>query len=130
MNTATTTSAAAPANKTAFIMKDGDKFTCVVDNQRVATSKHADYVEHHLRRGDVKALTDLPIENIAYVDDNGTVTKIVPAERTPRRQQQREQKAAAASGTPIVVPQVPSKIPAAVSRAAKAAVKALAPATH
>jgi hypothetical protein len=111
-------------------MKDGDKFACVVNNERVATSKHADYVEYHLRRGDVKVLTELSINNIAYVDDNGVVTKIVAAERTPRRQQQRAQKAATAAGAPIAVPQVQSKIPVAVSRAAKAAVKLLAPATH
>jgi hypothetical protein len=128
MNTATTTSAATSAPKTAFIMKDGDKFACVVDNERVSTSKHEDYVEYHLRRGDVKALKDLAIEKIAYVDEQGTVTRIVDAEHTPRRQQQRAAKAAGTPAAAANVPAAPTKIPAAVTRGAKAAAKALA--TH
>lgn len=62
---------------TAFVMKEGDKFVCVIDKERIGASKHEDYFEYHLRRGDVKVLKDSSIQKFAYVDDTGTVTKIV-----------------------------------------------------
>ena len=71
MSTAAT---AATAATTATVVKDGDKFTCTLGTTVLGKSKHADYFEFHLKKGDVKVLRDAGITHIDYVD-GGTVNK-------------------------------------------------------
>lgn len=90
---------------TGFVMKEHDKYVCVVGKDRVGVSKHQDYFEYHLRRGDIKTLSNLNIEKIAYVDEGGTVTNVIDI------------------AVPIVVAK---KVPAQLQRAATEATKAVA----
>lgn len=62
------------ATTTATVTKDGDKFTCTLNGTVLGTSKHQDYFEYHLKKGDVKALREAGITGIDYVD-GGIVTK-------------------------------------------------------
>lgn len=66
---------------TAFVIAVGDQHVCVVNNKRIVSSKHRDYVAYHLRRADVKVLNGLNIEQIAYVA-NDLVTEIVAVDKT------------------------------------------------
>lgn len=61
----------------AFVAKAGDKFTATLGTTVLGTSKHADYFEYHLKKGDVKALREAGITDVAYVDDSDNVTKTV-----------------------------------------------------
>lgn len=61
----------------AFVMKEGSKFVCVIDDTRIGSSKYEDYFEYHFRRGEIKALANAGATKIAYLDDAGNVTKIV-----------------------------------------------------
>ena len=109
----TQASAAVPA----FVMKEGEKFVCVIDKERIGVSKHWDYFQYHLRRGDVKALKNANIEKFVYVDETGTVTKVVTreelfADSTP-----------AVAPTAAVTPATPApiKVSAEIKKAASAA---------
>lgn len=63
------------AATTAFVAKVGDKFTATLGTTVLGSSKHEDYFEYHLRKGDVKALREAGITHVAYVDDKGTVVR-------------------------------------------------------
>lgn len=66
----------------AFVMKSGDKFTCIVDGKQVGRSKHQDYFNFHYRRADIKALAALKLEKFVYLDDKGGIAFVVSTDKT------------------------------------------------
>lgn len=67
---------AAPGS-TAFIAKNGDVYSCVVDGKQVGRSKHQDYFTYHYGRHDIKSLAALTISQFVYLNDAGDITYVV-----------------------------------------------------
>lgn len=58
-----------------YPVENGTKFACYLNNECVALSKQADYVETHYREGDVKRINALHITSFTYYNANNEVVK-------------------------------------------------------
>lgn len=66
--------------KAAFIMPFGnDKFTCIVDDMKMGTSRDSDYFEYHYKRGGIKALQGVELGKFVYIDAQGKIEHITDA---------------------------------------------------
>lgn len=66
-----------PIQGTAFIVPKDGKFVTVLDGKQLAFSKWPDYVQHHLKLGDVKKIKEANFERLCYVTARGKVEKVV-----------------------------------------------------
>lgn len=66
----------------AFVIKDGDRFTCVADKNVIGVSRYPDYFEYHYRRDDIRALKGLEIGKFVHLTETGKVSHIVETDKT------------------------------------------------
>lgn len=105
---------------TAVVTKVGDKYACHLGAVSLGTSKHQDYFEYHLRKGDVKALREAGITAIAYTDDTGDVTRfydpaVAPTKKASATPAADDTKAATVTPADVTVPADPAAIAAAAN---------------
>ena len=67
-------------DKLAVIVPWMGKYACLVDGEVFGTSKHPDYWEHHLAKGDLRKAASFSIAKFAHVDLAGVVESLVSAE--------------------------------------------------
>jgi hypothetical protein len=76
MKTAQSTATVAAVN--AFIIPRGAKFTCVVGDKAIGSSKYADYFEYHYRRHDLTALANTDVKQFVHLNADGQVNHVMP----------------------------------------------------
>lgn len=63
----------------AVIVPTSDKFTCVLDGQVIGTSKHPDYWEYHVARGDASPSYQSTVTRFIRLSPGGSAVSVIDA---------------------------------------------------